>query len=181
MKRDFCTIAYPLKINFSGGLIASHTRFCFALPTKQRADGGIKPLTGFFERWVKFVFAGKDFFMEFERIGHIFYDCSSSSWIAAFFRYVPMNTEVEDTYKRTLWQSRRGMLELDLLLMPFCQKMYPMLSKEEQVSYRELMTCEDTQLYAWLMGFTRPDSLAWFNMIQKIRDYAHGSVDTTPH
>ena len=91
-----------------------------------------------------------------------------------------MNPEAEDTYKRTLWQSRRGMLELDLLLMPFCQEMYPLLSREEQASYRELITCEDTQLYGWLMRLTQPDSLAWCNIIQKIRDYAHGSADTAP-
>lgn len=79
------------------------------------------------------------------------------------------------------------MLELDLLLMPFCQEQYPILSEQEQLAYRQLMHYEDTQLYSWLMGFTKPDVSDLcnpesysdlYNIVTKIRHYAQRSADT---
>ena len=84
----------------------------------------------------------------------------------------------KNTYKRTLWQSRRGMLELDLLLMPFCQEQYPVLSEQEQITYQQLMGYEDTQLYSWLMGFAKPDMPDLCDLVTKIRHYAQRSADT---
>ena len=37
---------------------------------------------------------------------------------------------------RLFWQSRRGMLELDVLLVPFVKEVYPGLDEEDQHRYR---------------------------------------------
>ncbi len=49
------------------------------------------------------------------------------------------------------WRSRRGMLELDLLLVPFTLEAYSGLSPADQLRYRQLLECEDQDLFAWLM------------------------------
>ena len=45
--------------------------------------------------------------------------------------------------KRLYWHSRRGMWELDLLLIPFLEKRFDTLSEEEQLTYQRLIEEED--------------------------------------
>ncbi len=53
--------------------------------------------------------------------------------------------------RRVYWRSRRGMLELDLLLLPFAREAYAGLAPELRAAYRELLSCEDRELWAWLL------------------------------
>lgn len=53
--------------------------------------------------------------------------------------------------KRLYWHSRRGMWELDLLLIPFLEHCYDQLGDEDQAAYRSLIEGEDQDLFAWLM------------------------------
>jgi len=57
---------------------------------------------------------------------------------------------------RLFWHSRRGMLELDLLLVPFVREHYPQLDAVNQARYRKLLSCEDQDLFAWLMRREEP-------------------------
>lgn len=43
------------------------------------------------------------------------------------------------------------MLELDLILMPFVERVYPSLSPSDQALYARLLDCEDQDLFAWLL------------------------------
>jgi antitoxin CptB len=52
--------------------------------------------------------------------------------------------------KRLYWHSRRGMLELDLLLVPFAEHRLKQLPDEELHMYRELLAEEDQDLFMWL-------------------------------
>ena len=79
---------------------------------------------------------------------------------------------MQASHGHVLWQSRRGMLELDLLLMPFCQDQYPDLPEHKQASYRALLFHEDNLLYAWLMGFAIPRQASLSAIVQDIRAYA---------
>ena len=51
---------------------------------------------------------------------------------------------------RLYWHSRRGMLELDLLLVPFAQQHVKHLTPAEQQLYKLLLVEEDQDLYSWL-------------------------------
>jgi len=55
-------------------------------------------------------------------------------------------------HKRLMWHCRRGMLELDVLLLPFCRDHYLQLSETDQQKFRNLIDCEDPELFAWFMG-----------------------------
>jgi len=55
------------------------------------------------------------------------------------------------------WASRRGMLELDLVLEPFVSARYAALSDDDKIRYRDLMLCEDQELFGWFLGRQIPD------------------------
>jgi antitoxin CptB len=62
----------------------------------------------------------------------------------------------DSEHRRMRWASRRGMLELDLLLEPFVDTHYASLDADDRERYRLLMGCQDQDLYAWLMGRQEP-------------------------
>lgn len=65
-------------------------------------------------------------------------------------------SDKETEKKRLWWHSRRGMLELDVLLVPFIENVYETLSAEDQARYRKLLTCEDADMFTWFMQKDRP-------------------------
>jgi len=52
---------------------------------------------------------------------------------------------------RLLWACRRGMLELDVLFIPFVKEAFDSLSTVDQFTFQRLLTCEDPELFAWFM------------------------------
>lgn len=55
------------------------------------------------------------------------------------------------------WAARRGMLELDLILMPYVENDYLNASDEERECFLELLKCEDQDLFAWFLRSKIPD------------------------
>lgn len=55
-------------------------------------------------------------------------------------------------YARLKWACRRGMLELDVLFMPFVDEGFNDLSEADKVIFERLLTSDDPDLYAWFMG-----------------------------
>lgn len=70
--------------------------------------------------------------------------------------------------KRIYWKCRRGLKELDLLLIPFVENAYLTLSKEEQQILSELLEAPDPQLYSWLLGYSHPENTAHRALCEKI-------------
>lgn len=66
------------------------------------------------------------------------------------------------------WHSRRGMLELDLLLVPFAQEQFEHLDYADQVLYAQLLENEDQDLWFWLLGQGDPSNTALIPIIRKI-------------
>lgn len=66
-------------------------------------------------------------------------------------------SEMDIEHKRLYWHSRRGMLELDVLLLGFLEEAYPTLAAADQAAYRKLLDCEDNVLFSWLMRTSVPD------------------------
>ena len=52
---------------------------------------------------------------------------------------------------RLRWQCRRGMLELDLLLLSFFDNYYLDLSVSDQVVFEQLLSYQDPDLYQMLI------------------------------
>ena len=81
----------------------------------------------------------------------------------------------ETDLKRQVWHSRRGMLELDVLLGPFALHALPLISADEQQVYVRLLSQQDPDLFAWFMGHGVSDDQAMVAMVKKIKDYAQSS------
>ena len=70
---------------------------------------------------------------------------------------------------RMRWAARRGMLELDLLLEPFVNEHYAGLSERDRETFERLMTCQDQDLFAYLMQRGQPDDSELARMVEHIR------------
>lgn len=82
--------------------------------------------------------------------------------------------------KRLYWHSRRGMWELDLLLIPFLEQCYDSLDDADQAIYQQLIDQEDQDLFAWLMRREFPDDPALRRLVTMIVDYAE-NADNAVH
>ena len=71
---------------------------------------------------------------------------------------------------RLFWHSRRGMLELDVLLVPFVREVYPSLDAENQARYRKLLECEDQDMFGWFMQREQPEDADLRRMVRMILD-----------
>ena len=60
---------------------------------------------------------------------------------------------------RMRWRSRRGMLELDLLLLPFYDEEFDALGEDEQQAFVRILEQDD------------PDLLLWFSRMGKSDDF----------
>ncbi len=76
----------------------------------------------------------------------------------------------QSEYKALLWATRRGMLELDVILTPYLEHAFNNMSASDIKHFKEYLEQDDPDLYAWLMGFESP--LKRFDSITlKIRKY----------
>ncbi|MFC3681035.1 FAD assembly factor SdhE [Bacterioplanoides pacificum] len=74
--------------------------------------------------------------------------------------------------KRTAWHSRRGMLELDVLLLPFAEQAFPDLSREDKDRYLALLDCEDPDLFTWFMEHQIPDDPEMAKIVAMVQEHA---------
>lgn len=68
-----------------------------------------------------------------------------------------MAMEPEDREKRLRWLLRRGMKELDVMVMRYHATRYAEAPAEERAAFARLLeTVEDPDLWAWTMGYAEP-------------------------
>lgn len=72
-------------------------------------------------------------------------------------------------FQKVRWHSRRGMLELDLILVPFAEQHFLQLPVAVQDDYVRLLGCEDQDLLAWLLGHSEPEDERVRDMVALIR------------
>lgn len=83
---------------------------------------------------------------------------------------------LEQPLEKIRWRSHRGMLELDLLLLPFVDHVYCTLSDKDKKLYIKLLSASDPELYAWLLGHESPENKALQPIIKLIQQYqAHSA------
>lgn len=70
--------------------------------------------------------------------------------------------------------SRRGMLELDRLLIPFVDNYFTQLSVAQISSYEKLLQVSDPELWAWLSGNEEPAESEFVALVNLIRQHADG-------
>ncbi|BFM16795.1 succinate dehydrogenase assembly factor 2 [Maricurvus nonylphenolicus] len=78
---------------------------------------------------------------------------------------------------RLFWASRRGMLELDLVLLPFLENVYPDLPQEDKERYWALMDCEDQDMFAWFLHRQDPEDPELKRIVTIVRDNTGMQMD----
>ena len=78
------------------------------------------------------------------------------------------NTEIQN---RMRWASRRGLLELDLLLGPFVEEVFPLLDGDLQEAYRALMSCDDQDILNWIMDRAPISNASLAPIVIRIREH----------
>ncbi len=80
------------------------------------------------------------------------------------------------TKSKLHWACRRGMLELDLLLLPFLENAYDGLSEDERFVFVQMLEIEDPTLYQWFIARLQPEDLPMRALVDKIIAYARRSA-----
>ncbi|NMH58943.1 succinate dehydrogenase assembly factor 2 [Alteromonas ponticola] len=71
---------------------------------------------------------------------------------------------------RMRWACRRGMLELDVLLLPFMDEAFDDLTDEQKLIFERLLTSDDPDLFAWFMGHQKCSDPELAEMVSIIVD-----------
>lgn len=58
---------------------------------------------------------------------------------------------------RLRWRCRRGMRELDQVLLGWLDTQWPLASDAQRAVFLRLLDCDDVSLWRWLMGHEAPD------------------------
>lgn len=72
------------------------------------------------------------------------------------------------------WRCRRGMKELDMLLLGYLQHDYASAPEEEQRAFALLLELQDPQLMAYVLGREVPADQTLVTLIAKLRASTRG-------
>ena len=70
---------------------------------------------------------------------------------------------------RIHWRSRRGMMEVEIELVPFARDHFGVLSPADQAAYARLLEEDDWRIHDWLRGGAQPEDAALLRIVGLIR------------
>ena len=82
-----------------------------------------------------------------------------------------MSDEAE--LRRLRWRCRRGMRELDQLMLRYLDGRWPQSDDSERAVFLRLLDCEDDKLWRWFMGRERPEDADLDTLVHRILDLPH--------
>ncbi|MFC7300978.1 succinate dehydrogenase assembly factor 2 [Cognatiluteimonas weifangensis] len=71
--------------------------------------------------------------------------------------------------RRLRWRCRRGMKELDQLLLRWLEREWAAASEAQRGVFLRLLDCEDDRLWRWFLGHENPSDAALHALVQHIR------------
>lgn len=77
-------------------------------------------------------------------------------------------SEGKHNWGKIKWQSRRGMRELDLMLLPFVEHDLPGMTDQDVEDYIELLNATDLELFHFFHGVEVPQSESRRRMVEII-------------
>ena len=79
----------------------------------------------------------------------------------------------EATLRRLRWRCRRGMRELDQLMLRWLDARWAASDERERALFLRLLDSEDDKLWAWFMGRETPPDAALVDFVASVRDLPH--------
>lgn len=81
---------------------------------------------------------------------------------------------IEDPELRRLrWRCRRGMRELDQLMLRYLDGRWPQADEAERAVFLRLLDSEDDKLWRWFMGRETPADAELASIVQRIIGLPH--------
>ena len=74
---------------------------------------------------------------------------------------------------RLKWRCRRGVKELDIMLMRFVDQQINQLSARQLDAFKRLLTEQDPQLSLWLLDQQQPQDKGLSDIVKRIRQANH--------
>lgn len=74
----------------------------------------------------------------------------------------------QEELNRLRWRSRRGMLELDLLLLPFFDEVYRDLEESQQRIFQRLLEQDDPDLWLWFSQKAKSEDTELQSLVELI-------------
>jgi antitoxin CptB len=84
-----------------------------------------------------------------------------------------MSESFDPEIKRLRWRCRRGMRELDQLMLRYLDSRWPIADYAERKLFLQLLDCEDDKLWRWFMGLERPEEESINAIVRIISDLPH--------
>lgn len=79
---------------------------------------------------------------------------------------------------RLIWRCRRGIREMDILMLDYLESRYDNATPEEQLIFEELLEEADLDILSWIMEKTIPDD-KYVGIIKFIRESASNAKQTS--
>lgn len=76
----------------------------------------------------------------------------------------------ESTLRRLRWQCRRGMKEMDLLLLRYLDGPFRDADRASRENFERLLAVEDDVLWSWLLGRSRSADSGLQALVESIRN-----------
>lgn len=83
----------------------------------------------------------------------------------------------ESELAKIKWSCRRGMKELDIMVMPFFEEVFASLPHSEQTAFVKLLEADDPDLFRYCMRKTTPQDPALAAIVQKIIAHRHAQFE----
>ena len=80
------------------------------------------------------------------------------------------SSEENPEIKRLRWRCRRGMRELDQLMLRYLDQRWPTADDAGRALFLQLLDCEDDKLWRWFMGRERPENAELDAIVSLIAD-----------
>ena len=87
-------------------------------------------------------------------------------------------TQTVSSEARLRWACRRGMLELDLILLTFFEAEFARMTLAEQKDFELFLSEQDQDLYAWLLNFQPCPEPRYQSLLLNIRAYVEHHYST---
>ena len=70
---------------------------------------------------------------------------------------------------RLLWQCRRGIKEVEVILVPYLQRHYPALNDDKKAVFERLLACHDVDLFEWFTVRSASDDKEIKGLVDEIQ------------
>ncbi|TXK65625.1 succinate dehydrogenase assembly factor 2 [Alkalisalibacterium limincola] len=84
---------------------------------------------------------------------------------------MPADDEAE--LRRLRWRCRRGMRELDQLMLRYLDQRWRQAGVEERATFERLLEVEDDRLWRWFMGRETPQEKDLHALVERILELPH--------